>query len=213
MGNGMQWSNALFNNLFFEKIKSLDTQLFLIINGNHNAVFDEIMYRVSDTIFWFPFYVLIAFFLIKQYGRYSAIIFVGVIVLIILSDQVSSHLIKNAVQRLRPSHEPSLHGLIHLNRAGVGGTYGFVSSHAANASVLTSFLFFTLSNKLNWLKGVLLFWVILVSYSRIYNGVHYPGDVLGGIVIGFSLGCFIAYFTKKFYGNNKENEAQRSKSK
>ena len=62
MGNGMQWSNALFNNLFFEKIKSLDTQLFLIINGNHNAVFDEIMYRVSDTIFWFPFYVLIAFF-------------------------------------------------------------------------------------------------------------------------------------------------------
>jgi undecaprenyl-diphosphatase len=184
-----------------ERIKSLDTQLFLFINEKHNAFFDVVMYWASDRLFWIPFYLLIAFLLVKHYRKQSILIFISIAILITLSDQIASHLIKNSVQRLRPSHEPALQGLIHLSQAGAGGTYGFISSHAANAFALTSFLFFILKNNFNWFKTILIFWALLVSYSRIYNGVHYPLDVLIAILLGVTLGWLIskAYFRFNSY--------------
>jgi len=181
-----------------EKIKSLDTQLFLFINEKHNAFFDVVMYWASDRLFWIPFYLLIAFLLVKHYRKQSILIFISIAILITLSDQISSHLIKNSVQRLRPSHEPTLQGLIHLSQAGAGGTYGFISSHAANAFALTTFLFFILQNKFNWLKSILIFWALLISYSRIYNGVHYPLDVLVAIILGIVLGWLISKLYFRF---------------
>ena len=159
-----------------ERIKSLDTELFLFLNGKHNAFFDPIMYWASDKMFWIPFYLFIAILLVKHYKKQSILIFICIAILITLSDQIASHLIKNSVQRLCPSHEPALQDLIHLSEAGAGGTYGSISSHAANAFTLTTFLFFVLKNNFNWLKTILILWALLVSYSRIYNGVHYPLD-------------------------------------
>ncbi|MDM8176209.1 phosphatase PAP2 family protein [Olivibacter sp. 47] len=98
---------------------------------------------------------------------------------------------KNLVKRFRPSHEPTLAGLVHLSEAGPGGKYGFVSSHSANAFGLVTFLFFLLPAKYNWLKIILLFWALLVSYSRIYNGVHYPFDILGGALVGVLSGSLV----------------------
>jgi undecaprenyl-diphosphatase len=97
-------------------------------------------------------YLLIAFFIVKHYKTRGVVILLIAGVVTTLCDQTASHLIKNAVQRLRPSHEPALAGLIHLSKAGAGGMYGFVSSHAANAFGLTSFLFFALDNKFKFLK-------------------------------------------------------------
>jgi undecaprenyl-diphosphatase len=85
-----------------------------------------------------------------------------------------------------------LQNLIHLSKAGPGGQYGFVSSHSANAFGLATFLILFLPKKYNWLKWILGFWAILVAYSRIYNGVHYPSDV---IVAGF-IGILLGYLTK-----------------
>ncbi len=174
-----------------EYLNSIDTQLFLFLNGKHNAFFDFIMYWFSDKWIWLPMYLLIAFFIVKQYKMKGVVLLLLVSVVIALCDQTASHLIKNAVQRLRPSHEPTLTGLVHLSKAGAGGTYGFVSSHAANSFGLATFLYFALDNRFKLLKYWLFIWAVLVSYSRIYNGVHYPGDVIVAAILGILIGWII----------------------
>lgn len=174
-----------------DKIKQIDTQIFLFLNGKHNEFFDPIMYYLSDKWFWIPMYLLIAFFIIRHYKIKGVLILLMVGVVIALCDQTASHLIKNTVMRLRPSHEPTLTSIIHLSKAGVGGLYGFVSSHAANAFGLATFLYFLLDDKFRLLKYWLYTWAVLVSYSRIYNGVHYPSDVVVAACIGGFIGWTI----------------------
>lgn len=174
-----------------EDLKQFDTELFLAINGKHNAFFDTIMYWASDKLFWIPFYAVIVFFLVRIYKKFTIYILLAITVTITLCDQTASGLLKNLVKRFRPSHEPTLAGLVHLSEAGPGGKYGFVSSHSANAFGLVTFLFFLLPARYNWLKIILLFWALLVSYSRIYNGVHYPFDILGGALVGVLSGSLV----------------------
>jgi Membrane-associated phospholipid phosphatase len=184
-----------------ELLNSLDTKLFLFLNGKHNAFFDPIMYWFSDKLIWIPMYLLIAFFIVRFYRIKGLIMLLFVGIVIVLCDQIASHLIKNAVMRLRPSHEPTLVGLIHLSKAGAGGLYGFVSSHAANAFGLATFLFFVLDRHFRFLKYWLFAWAILVSYSRIYNGVHYPSDVIVAGCMGACIGWAISRLF--FYIENK----------
>lgn len=180
-----------------EKLKSIDTELFLFLNGKHNAFFDFIMYWASDKLFWIPFYFVLLLIIIKIFKTKSIEIFIAIGILITLCDQTASHLIKQTVKRLRPSHEPKLEKLIHLSDAGPGGQYGFVSSHAANAFGIAIFIILLLPKKFNWLKWILLFWACLVSYSRIYNGVHYPSDVIVASIIGIIYGFLVYYILSK----------------
>ena len=175
-----------------EYLNSLDTKLFLFLNGLHNAFFDPIMYWFSDKLIWVPMYVIIAFFIIWKYKMRGVIILLITGLVIALCDQTASHLIKNLTHRLRPSHEPALAGLIHLSKAGPGGLYGFVSSHAANAFGLATFLYFVLDNRFRFLKYWLFLWAALVSYSRIYNGVHYPADVIVAAILSSLIGWGMA---------------------
>jgi undecaprenyl-diphosphatase len=175
-----------------EYLNSMDTKLFLFLNGFHNSFFDPVMYWFSDKLIWVPMYVIIAFFIIWKYKMRGVIMLLFVGLVIALCDQTASHLIKNLTQRLRPSHEPSLAGLIHLSKAGPGGLYGFVSSHAANAFGVATFLFFVLDSRFRLLKYWLFVWAALVSYSRIYNGVHYPGDVIVAALLGSLIGWGMA---------------------
>ncbi|MEH6307009.1 phosphatase PAP2 family protein [Olivibacter sp. CPCC 100613] len=189
-----------------EDLKQFDTELFLAINGKHNAFFDTVMYWASDKLFWFPFYAVLLFFLFRVYKKFAIYILLAIAVTITLCDQTASGLLKNLVKRFRPSHEPTLAGLVHLSEAGPGGNYGFVSSHSANAFGLVTFLFFLLPAKYNWLKIILLFWALLVSYSRIYNGVHYPFDILGGAVVGVLSGSLIWIIFRAIFKNSAFNK-------
>ena len=126
----------------------------------------------------------------------------SVAILITLSDQVSVHLFKETFQRYRPCHNLDLQGKVQLIDGACGGMYSFVSSHAANTFALTTFLIFFFRS-----RGFALFmylWACIVCYSRVYAGVHYPFDILGGMMVGVFLG-FIAY---RFYFNFNKKYAE-----
>ena len=175
----------------FEQIKGLDTQLFLLINGLHSSFFDTFMWIVSAKLTWIPLYLSVLYLLIRTYKKDSVWIILSVVLCIVISDQTASGLLKELVKRLRPSHVESLKSMIHLVKGYEGGLYGFASSHASNSAglaILTSLIF---KNRLYTLSMSV--WVLLVSYSRIYLGVHYPGDILGGMLIG-TLVAFFCYW-------------------
>jgi undecaprenyl-diphosphatase len=160
------------------------------------------MYQISETWFWLPLYLMLIFLLYKQYGNKSLIIMLLSIIVLATCDQVASHLIKENIQRLRPSHQPGLENYLHYVNGYRGGDFGFVSSHAANSFGLTAFLFFIFKFKQKWMSFFMIFVACIISYSRIYLGVHYPSDVIVGGIIGIIIGLsihlvFIRYISKK----------------
>ena len=175
-----------------EFLKSLDTDLFLALNGWHNSFFDPIMYWLSDKLIWIPMYLFIIFLIFRKYKMQGVLTLLFIAATIALCDQTASGLLKNTVQRLRPSHDPAIMNLVHLSKAGAGGLYGFASSHAANVFGLATFLWLVFDDKFKMLKYWMFIWAAMVAYSRIYNGVHYPGDVIAGIVIGMIWGFLLS---------------------
>ena len=138
----------------FNTLKEWDTKVFLYLNGKHNNFFDVIMYWASDKLFWVPFYIILLIIVIRQFKKRSILILLHVAALITASDQISSNLLKNTIKRLRPSHEAALQSLIHLSKAGPGGPYGFVSSHAANVFTLAAFITRLFAGKKNTLRKI-----------------------------------------------------------
>jgi len=174
-----------------ETLKSLDTDLFGLINRHFSPFFDNFMYAVSEKLIWIPLYISVLFLLIKTRKKEAIWLILALILCIVISDQVSSGILKDLVKRLRPSHAEDLKGMVHLVRNYSGGLYGFASSHAANAfgfALLSSLIF-----KRKLYTYSIFTWAAITAYSRIYLGVHYPLDVLGGAVIGIvaALICFL----------------------
>ena len=174
-----------------DTLKLLDTQLFLFLNGLNLPFFDGIMFAISEKMVWIPFYISIVYIAIKYWKRESIWIILSLILCIVIADQVASGILKDLVQRPRPSHAIKLQGLVHLVNDYRGGSFGFVSSHAANAfgfALLTSLLF-----KNRRYAIVIFSWAILTAYSRIYIGVHYPLDIIGGVLVGV-LAAFLCFW-------------------
>jgi len=175
-----------------------DTRLFLLLNGMHNSFFDTIMYWASNKWIWIPFYAWILFRLVRVHTIRILQIIIFPVLLITASDQVTSSIIKPIVERPRPCHEKSLEGKVHIVNNYCGGKFGFVSSHTSNCFALLTFLFFLMKRKDKFMIQLLLAWSIIVSYSRIYLGVHYPGDVFGGALLGIMLGILFSKIYVRF---------------
>ena len=138
---------------------------------------------------WWPFYLLLLVYMgwKKNWQLLPMLLFI--ILVITLEDQTSVHLFKNVFLRLRPCHEPALEGMVHLVNNKCGGQYGFISSHAANSFGVA--LLTLLWIRKGWFTMVMVTWALLIAYSRVYLGVHYPGDVLAGGLWGAGSGWLV----------------------
>ena len=168
-----------------ETLLDLDRRLFLWLNSLHHPALDDAMWYASATWPWFPLFGLLAWAVWKNYGWRGWLPLVAVAVVLTLSDQGASGLLKPAVRRLRPCNEPDLAALVHTLRGYCSSSFSFASSHASNSVALAAFCTGVFRRyRPRWLLGALWCWAVLHSYSRIYLGVHYPLDLLGGAAVG-----------------------------
>ena len=167
----------------------LDQKLFLFLNGLHSEGMDPLMWWISGKTTWWPFYLLLLGFLTwtRKWQMIPLLIFIALSVT--LTDQTSVHLFKEVFERLRPCHEPELQGLVHIVNNKCGGQFGFVSSHAANTFGIAMLLSLIVRKK--WFWALMFTWATLVSYSRIYLGVHYSADIIGGAMLGALCGWLL----------------------
>lgn len=177
----------------------LDEALFVKINRDwSSAGLDNIMTLLSNPYTWIPLYVLFVVLIFKIKG-YNGIWFViGMVLSFAVSDLVSSRVFKPLFKRVRPCNTEHLHARIPYKKS---NSYGFVSSHAANHAALAIFMMLLLGTSRKW-RWLLALWALAVSYSRVYLGVHYPGDVIGGMLLGvltgWSLFRLTQYLVKKY---------------
>jgi undecaprenyl-diphosphatase len=166
-----------------EFLIQMDQEIFLALNGFHAPWLDPIMYFISKTWVWVPLYAVLVWFIFKDHGRDGWLILLGVTLTIILADQITTTFMKPFFSRLRPSHEPLLENLVHIVKGYKGSRFGFASSHAANTFGAATFMFLLFGKTRRWI-AFLFAWAALVTYSRIYLGVHYPGDIVVGALVG-----------------------------
>jgi undecaprenyl-diphosphatase len=183
----------------FSVLIRADQELFLLLNGLHAPWVDAIMSFVSGKLSWLPLYIFLVVVLARHYKWRTLLVLLAVVLCITLADQTSSAFLKPTVGRLRPCHDPLLAPDVHVVQ-GCGGMYGFVSSHAANTFGLALLLWLLLGRHHHWFR-YLFVWAGLVGYSRIYLGVHYPLDILGGFGVG-ALSALISFAAFR-YANHR----------
>lgn len=178
-------------------LRQLDQDIFLFLNDLHSPFFDPVFLFITSRAGWIPFYMVLAALIIKNFRKDSIVILIAIAMLVIIADQLTSGFMKPYFGRLRPCHDPAIMDLVHIP-GGCGGKYGFVSGHAANTFALAAYVFliFRSTFKYVWLMFL---WSSLVAYSRIYMGVHYPGDILLGALTGTLLAYLVFQITMLYF--------------
>ncbi|MDG1476986.1 MAG: phosphatase PAP2 family protein [Vicingaceae bacterium] len=184
-------------------IIDIDTNLFLFFNGINNSFWDSFFYVVTGRVFWIPFVLGLLFLAYLRVGWKVVYVFLFMGVAMGLADVVSVKLFKEVFERLRPCHNPIITDLVHTVNGHCGGQFGFVSSHATNSFSLAVFVGLLFKKKFRFVMPVMLFWAVLVSYSRIYVGVHFPLDVFCGGMLGAIIACLV--YQVFLFSNQKFN--------
>lgn len=169
-----------------------DASAFHWINTTlSNPVFDALLPWFREKWFWAPLYLFLAAFAWHNYGAKRGWIFVaGLIIAAGLADFTSSTLIKKNVQRLRPCNDPAIQESVRL-RTTCGSGYSFTSSHAANHFAVAVYAGTALGALAPWVRFALLVWAALIALAQVYVGVHYPGDVVAGALLGAGIGWVV----------------------
>lgn len=184
-----------------EWLLQLDLEIFLFLNGLHFPAGDILFYWISNPYIWIPLYIFIIALIIKQW-RKQAVMAILLLFLTAGWNDYFCNTVKYKTHRLRPSQTPELADQVHLVRKPDGtlyrgGKFSFPSAHAANSCVMVFFFGFFVRTRRKWPLILMIVWSLLLAYSRIYLGVHYPGDILAGYLIGSGWSCLVLYIWKK----------------
>lgn len=173
-----------------EELEKIDAKIFLFLNGLHHPFFDFLMYWFSHRLIWIPVYIFILYIIFSRFGMKKSLwLMVFCLVAVALANTVSVIFFKEVFQRYRPCHNEFIKPGVHLVPEGsCGGQYGFVSSHAVNFFTFCTFLWLLFRKYYRYAFPVFFGWALIVSYSRIYLGVHYPSDIFAGGLIGVLFG-------------------------
>jgi undecaprenyl-diphosphatase len=178
-----------------EEIILEDKQAMIFLNNLGSSTFDPFWILVSEKWFWIPLYVIFLYFLYKNFNKKSLFYILLFVALgITASDQIAN-IFKFGFERLRPCHDPSLEGL--LREVKCGGKFGFYSAHSSNSFFVATYLTILLGKKIKQLPYFLFVWAAIVAYSRVYLGMHFPGDIIIGAIMGILLAIFFGTLAKK----------------
>jgi undecaprenyl-diphosphatase len=189
-----------------DTILELDKDLLIWINSFHADWLDPIMLIITKTAFWTPLYLLFIFLIFKKLDKDAWFAMAGAGLTILLADGITAQIMKPFFERLRPSQDPSVQNLLHLvtksdGEIYRGGLYGFASSHAANTFGISMFMWLLFKDRTRWI-GLAFIWAACMTYTRLYLGVHFPGDILVGAMVGM-LGGIAGHKLFKWFQNRR----------
>jgi len=178
-----------------EALRSIDLDIFFWINGHHTPFLDAVMYPLTHIGYWLPLILLALFFLFRHYRKKTWVPLLLFALCILCTDRTSV-MIKNHVQRPRPTHNTEIMEMVHVHTYPDGseyrgGHYSFPSSHAANSFGLTVLLiafFLPITRHAWWIFPL---WALIFCYTRMYLGVHYPSDIFCGALLGLVCGSMV----------------------
>ena len=173
-----------------EVLQALDLKVLYFVNHTlSNSFFDWLMPLMRHKLTWIPLYLVIIYLIIRRYGWKSIWVLLFAVLAVVVSDQISSGLIKPFFERVRPSNNPNLAAWLNLPN-GHGNGWSFVSSHASNHFALSVYLIHVFLRYSYQYKVILplLCWAALVSFAQVYIGFHYPSDVVVGGLLGIAIG-------------------------
>jgi len=174
-----------------DQLLHLDQSLFHFINHDcKNTFFDWLLPYWRNKYFWLPLYMLLAGSIVYQFRKKGGIWLLTLLLALGISDFVSSSVVKNQVQRIRPCNQVGFKETAHL-LVPCGSGYSFTSSHASNHFSIAVALFLTVGVYWKWLRLPLLLWASSIALAQVYVGVHYPADVLAGALLGGGIGLLV----------------------
>lgn len=182
-----------------EELVQLDTELFVYLNGLGTETWDAFWMFYTTKFNWIPFYALLLFLMYKRINNIKVFLFTLLVIalMITFTDQITNLFKKVLVMRLRPCYNPEIDDIIRLVKRSCGGKYGYFSGHASNSMAVAVFMSLMLRSKYKYITYILVVWAVAMGYSRIYVGVHYPLDVLSGMLLGIFSG-FLFYRLFKY---------------
>lgn len=176
---------------------SFDTTLTLLLNGSESLWLDRFAMLCTKAWVWVPLYIVLIYNIITCTKRPTLwYIIAGAVLCVLISDQVSSSIVKPLVCRPRPTHDPAIMHLVDTVNNYRGGHYGFFSSHAANTMSIAVFI--SMIMRRHSAAIALFFWSLLNCWTRLYLGVHYVGDILVGLAFGAAVGITIYWLVRRF---------------
>lgn len=182
---------------WFQTLLHWDAALFQFVNGSlSNSLFDAVLPFFREKWFWAPLYLFVVAFVSLNFGKKGWVIVFGLVAAVGLADFTSSTLVKKNVQRLRPCNDPVMADKVTL-RTSCGSGYSFTSSHAANHFAAAVFLIGMFGGLARWVRPAALGWASAIAISQVYVGVHYPGDVCCGALLGTAIGWWVVLTLRK----------------
>lgn len=183
----------------FSKIQDMDMQVLSLFNGSDNIMLDQMVQILTSGLTWIPLYVMLFFVVMRNNETMGQIALVvgSAIFCVLFADGLVDGIIKQLVERWRPSNDPTFKYMVQVVDDIRPKGYSFCSAHAANTMSLA--VFFSLLIRSKMLTITLVIWSLINCWTRLYLGVHYPSDILCGMIIGIIVGILVYLLYYKIY--------------